>query len=80
MKKLYFLKVVILCLLPGLWAIGGCRKNDLIVKTPRLMCEETVYNFGEATNTEVIEHIFVLKNIGALKNPPGKVALPMHYW
>jgi len=59
-----FLKVVILCLLPGLLAIGGCRKDNLAVEVPRLMCENTVYNFGEAVNTEVIEHVFVLKNKG----------------
>jgi hypothetical protein len=40
---------------------------------PNIVCEEPTYNFGERSNSETVEHVFILKNSGDLSVEIGHV-------
>ena len=50
-----------MCAVPVLWAVGI---GVVAFATPRLAVDSVVYDFGEVTEGYVVEHAFVLTNVG----------------
>lgn len=66
-------KLMTLCLfVASAAAIVGC-SEDPMEGAPELVCEWPVHDFGEASNTEVVQHVFVLKNQGTTPVRIGRV-------
>ncbi|NCC51756.1 MAG: DUF1573 domain-containing protein [Spartobacteria bacterium] len=60
MSKVGYL--IVLGTLVGAYAVGAQEVTQGFA--PKIVCEEAVYNFGEADDSASIEHTFILKNEG----------------
>ncbi|MDR0993462.1 MAG: DUF1573 domain-containing protein [Verrucomicrobiota bacterium] len=64
MKAIYILLASFLVFFPAAFLTAG--EGDAAIVAPKIVCAEPVYDFGERSNTEIVEHAYPIQNDGTL--------------